>query len=529
MREFHIVEEGAVCSVVRDGVTTQSFELQWNPQRSLDLLRQINSLRSADGAPIYACFRVGKLYGWALFQELLFWEYLQPYVRYEPLLAWLRKHAAGHRVKTAVPALKKVLLMCGLSGDSGRGRTTREKVRAFAEALFLLANASFCGWAARRSGARFYLWSLNAMWGAQCIDYRLKDVYSVLWDYRVPFLEAFPFSGFKMAAERMRKSRRPALYVPNPVSPPPSDNAARPAGWAGTEKVQMPYHDLEALLGEMAALIQQADAQASFVKRLLRLANVRQIIGIDEHTTYGPLRSATAEMGIPMTGLQHGVFHKYSIGWTAPGIPAAFTYGYDKLLVWGPFWQDLLHELGRVYPKEKTAASGFIRPSSIQLKRRSRQPPPSGKFRILVPYEFLANASEVGLFIKAFLRKGWEVVFKVRFDDTLDRQLELLPKESLILAEELSQELADSVNVCAGTSSTFMYEMYYLGIPVWFLETLHDSNIHMVEKGLASKITLEMLARDDFDPHQHIIEPRDPNRIFSEGSLPHDVLRMASS
>ena len=115
-------------------------------------------------------------------------------------------------------------------------------------------------------------------------------------------------------------------------------------------------------------------------------------------------------------------------------------------------------ELSTTYRAEHLIPTGFIRPSTISLQRRSH-PPADGPFTILLPYEFLANPEEIADYIRAFHARGFKIHFKVRFDDTLDEQLRLLPRDCLELAPNLTQELIDSVHVCAGTSTTMMYEL----------------------------------------------------------------------
>jgi hypothetical protein len=73
-----------------------------------------------------------------------------------------------------------------------------------------------------------------------------------------------------------------------------------------------------------------------------------------------------------------------------------------------------------------------------------------------------------------------------------------------------------------------MYELYYLGVPSWFIATKHDSNIHIVEHGLGAKVTLDMLKSPDFDPWQLIIPPVDPEYIFSAGGIPGRVVNLCT-
>ena len=74
-----------------------------------------------------------------------------------------------------------------------------------------------------------------------------------------------------------------------------------------------------------------------------------------------------------------------------------------------------------------------------------------------------------------------------------------------------------------------MYELLHLGVPTWFIQTKHDSNIHMVEKGLASLITLDMLAESDFDPWKNILICPQKDDMFTEEGIPERVLKIAST
>jgi hypothetical protein len=51
----------------------------------------------------------------------------------------------------------------------------------------------------------------------------------------------------------------------------------------------------------------------------------------------------------------------------------------------------------------------------------------------------------------------------------------------------------------------------------------------MVEKGLAAKVTLDLLQSPGFDPHVHLIPPTHPERIFAPGGIPNYVLQLCAS
>ena len=524
-----IIEKDAVCRIVRDGETVFECPVAFDPQAALNLLREINSLKDAQGTPIYARYREHGIPLWAMVQEHVFWGYLQPFIKYQQVIDWLSRHA-GESVETTIPGLTAWhKLVTEPASGTPVGSTFTARMRHWLEEAFLIVNAGIVGAWSRWTGAKFLLWSLNCVWGGRWIDFRLKDVYGALWQERVPFVEGFPFPGFKIILRRLFGSRRIAFYAPNILRvAPEAYRVAEHFDYDSHSIGAMPAEHVRRLVRQIEFMLANVRLHARLLTRLFRLARVRRVIGIDEHTSFASLICAARSLGVETIGLQHGVFHKYSIGWTTPAIPHEFTAGYDRILVWGEFWRKLLGELSSTYRSAQLISAGFIRPSTISLQRRSTQPSRE-VFRILLPYEFLANPEEIAGYVHAFHARGFKVFFKVRFDDTLDEQLRMLPREKMELVPDLTQELLDSIHVCAGTSTTMMYELYYLGIPSWFIETRHDSNIHMVEHGLAVKVTLAMLQSPDFDPWGQIAAPANPEYIFSAGGIPATVIALSNT
>ncbi|MBE2205819.1 MAG: hypothetical protein IAE94_15930 [Chthoniobacterales bacterium] len=517
-----ITEKEGKCTVSREGCLVFECPVSFDPGRTLDLLRTINSLQADDGTPIYAKYRIHKTPVWALMQEQLFWTYLQPLVKYRPVIDWLAEHAD----EPVEISIEGIAIWHRLIKKSSDRQSPCAEWRDRLEILFLCVNAAICGLFGFLSGARVMLWSLNCRWGERWIDYRLKDIYSILWEKKVPFIEGFPFPGFKVAFQRFFGSKRIVFYAPNILK---ITSAAR----QGTQNVKydfsrspdLPENLIGPLIERFESYVANAGLQARLLEKLLRLGGFRQIIGIDEHTSYAAILCAARHLNLEMIGLQHGVFHKYSIGWCTPGIPHEYTGGYGRIIVWGTFWRTLLAELSSTYTEDRLEVGGFIRPSTINLRPQTRRQK-CAPFTILLPYEFLANAEEIADYVHAFHKRGYKVLFKVRFDDTLDQQLAMLPREKLELVPELTQEIIDAIHVCAGTSTTMMYELLHLGVPAWFIETRHDSNIHMVEKGIASRITLEMLEDEAFDPWQHMIFPSQDDSLFTLGGMPEKVLSL---
>jgi len=490
-----------------------------DPNKSLQILLEINSLKDSSGVPIYANYKYGDFYLWPMFQESLFWADIQPFVKYQKVIEWLRTNGVN-AIETDITELASLFQLITKKDFSGVswGYRLRVALRNVVELVFLHLNTLACALYTEIRGVNFLLYSMNSVWGKQWIDYRLKDLYDQLWKQSVRFLEGFYFPGFKFAFRRLIFSRRLAFYFPSFRAILVKHRTYRLGAVP-----EVPGDVLSQFVRKYESRMAATVVQAKRLKALFRILGIKTVIGIDEHLTHAAMVVTSKPLGIRLIGVQHGVFHKYSIGWICPGIPRKYNVGYDQILVWGAFWRDLLSELSNLYGPEQLIPAGFIRPSTVRFK--PRQPKPLGNpLKILLPYEFLANPDEIADFVKAFLKRGYQIYFKVRFDDPLPVQLRLLPKDRLILISALTQEIIDAVDVCAGTSTTMMYELYYLGVPIWFLKTKHDSNIHMVEKGLAAEVTLDEMDSDEFDPARYIIVPRNPEAIFAPGGIPSFVV-----
>jgi len=523
-QHYSILEENGRCRILRDGVIILESPAAHQPKRALELLKTINNLKDLNSRPIYSNSSTGEVHFWAMLQEHLFWEYLQPFIKYRDIIVWMLQNP-DVELNCDIPGVNTWRNLIAKTNNSRISLSFNEWCRHMFEKVFLFCNALLCRLFSILSPPRFLLWSLNSVQKDHWIDFRLRDVYSVMDTDSISYLEGFAFPGFKPIAQRLFRRKQLAFYAPNVLRILPKAKLTCFHIEYDFHAVKgMPTALLRILVRQFELLMANARIQGTLLKYCLRIIGIRSIIGIDEHTTFAPLIAAAAKLHIETVGLQHGGFHKYSIGWTTPGIPHPFTNGYDKLLVWGRYWSDLLAKLSTTYTADRLYVSGFIRPSTLKLRGRLAQPR-TDCFNILLPYEFLANPLEIADYIEAFAHRGYKVFFKVRFDDTLDQQLLMLPRGSLELVPELTQEILDSINVCAGTSTTMMYELYYLGVPVWFLGTEVDNNCHMVDSNLATLISLDALRDDDFDPYGKLIAPENVEYVISGEGIPQTIRR----
>ena len=52
-----IIEQNAVCRIVRDGAIVEEYPVAFDPQTTMRLILEINALKDCDGTPIHARYR----------------------------------------------------------------------------------------------------------------------------------------------------------------------------------------------------------------------------------------------------------------------------------------------------------------------------------------------------------------------------------------------------------------------------------------------------------------------------------------
>ena len=235
----------------------------------------------------------------------------------------------------------------------------------------------------------------------------------------------------------------------------------------------------------------------------LRLSGLKYVVGIDDHSAMVGLIPACKTERVETIAMQTGPFRKLNLGWICPGIPREHCTGYDRLLVWSDYWKQLLAGISNVYADGNLEACGFIRPKSLSLARHPGGPSAT-PVRLLYAWEFLAEPSEVAAYLNALLDRGVEVYFKLRPDTPDEEQLRQLPREKMHLIRDFKPDSLAGFDVCAGTFTTVMYELYHLGLPLWYLPMSHDYGYFIVRDGIAEEITLPMLRDSSFDPVTHV-------------------------
>ncbi len=475
---------GGILTAEEGGRVIERFSCRHDTHRALDLLRQINALRLADGTPIYAGSRHRGFYLWPFFQEHLFHEVCVPWVRYGSVIDWI-----GDREVTCEPGgLDSFASLLGLI----RGGPRRSAVSQFAfNALLSLA---------RRQSRPHPLALYDLMDG----DFRSKSLRECLDGMQLPYSR---FRRFETQRD-WQTALRGTEHIPWAIALG-TVHGKTPALHAET-KTDWPRWVLDRVLAWIDGMVWQNAEEMDAIISAWSRRRPRLIYGIDDCGAPNPIWAAARHHGIPIIGHMHGSYTQCHAGWMRHGIPHEFNnVRFDRLLVWGSYWKRKLLQYTNLFEEKEVEVACPMRPPPRYRVSRTvnREPGTRAPRAVLIPYEFLADQPAIGAYMEKMLEKGWRVLLKTRPDEPLADQLaayQLKNPSKVGIVEKLSDELLSTVDAAAGTMTTFLYELLPYGIPIWYLETGFTMLEDMVPDGLAHGVNLAGLE----DPPSDWFEPR---------------------
>lgn len=252
-------------------------------------------------------------------------------------------------------------------------------------------------------------------------------------------------------------------------------------------------------------------------KNLFDKLNYKIFFGIDDTNIVYPILYAAKDVGIKSLGFQHGVYAKRHVPFFMNHINK--YQWYDKILLWGEYWKKVACRNTTLFPSDYyyiASNKHYYDYQKVTSKDHNKS--------ILIPYEFLTDTIMVGNYIKIFLKKGYDVFFKIRSDEKIYSQLSAYYIDDLIdkvkLVKEINPKIMSKIDIIAGTQTTLLYDLLPYNKPIWILDTpfrlLHD----MVEDGLARLITmkdlinLEKIYMSDKNSYKNI------QRSYFSGNLP---------
>lgn len=470
LREHH----GGILTLHDGDRLVERFDCRHDTHRALELLRQINALRLADGTPIFAQARHRGFYLWPFFQEVLFHGVCVPWARYREVIAWLGARAVvcDHGGLDAFAPFLEIL----------RGGPRPAPLRSFAfDTLLALAR--------RRSDPHPL-----ALYDLIDHDFRSRAIRETLEAMEIPYSRFRRFETRRDGGAAFSGTR----HIPWAIALGRKPGRA-PALHAET-KTDWPPAVLDRVLAWMDGMVRQAADEIEALVAVWARRRPRLIYGIDDCGAPNPIWAAAKVCGIPTVGHMHGSYTACHAGWMRHGIPHAFNnVRFDRLFVWGRYWKRKLLQYTNLFEEAEVEVACPMRPPpKYQVRRASAGARRAGDRRIvLVPYEFLADQPAIGVYMDQMIARGWRVLLKTRPDEPKEDQLasyQLRHRAQVEIVETLSDELLSTVDAAAGTMTTFLYELLPYGIPVWYLETGFTMMEDMVTDGLAHRVTLAELA-----------------------------------
>ncbi|WP_028588074.1 hypothetical protein [Desulfocurvus vexinensis] len=251
----------------------------------------------------------------------------------------------------------------------------------------------------------------------------------------------------------------------------------------------------------VAAIIRRAEEHMSFAVweyhqhlEALRPRPPRLLFGLEDHQEIYPLLYACRTLGVPTVGYQFSMYARRQAAYTLERWAPGSYDGFDNVITWGPYWEQVLRRWSQVYPE------GYHLPGANKLSYGYRRLE-SERFstrNILIPYEFWGNTRRIGQCMQKLMDRGWTVYFKFKPDEEPDRQLDCyeLPgayRERVVEVRDITDELMAEINVVAGGMTTLLYDLLPYGKHTWVFETEFRLLDDMVQDGLAEKIRCEDL------------------------------------
>lgn len=247
------------------------------------------------------------------------------------------------------------------------------------------------------------------------------------------------------------------------------------------------------------------------------------VMGTDDVNEIHPLLYAAQRHGIPGMGWQVGHYGLRQAAFSLANIRRDEYQWFDKLVVWGEYWKDILQRYTDVYPDEM-----FVIGCNKHSRTCKRLASPGFDPRnVLVPYEYFANTMACGRYMKRLVDLGFTVFFKVRPDERIERQIEsyhlgdYVPRIEIV--ERVTDEFMARINIVAGSMSTFLFDMLPYGKETWVFDTEFRLLDEFHTDGFARLVTLDGLA--DVAVPEKADRWMDYTQFFNEATLDEVVER----
>jgi hypothetical protein len=330
-------------------------------------------------------------------------------------------------------------------------------------------------------------------------DFRLQELYQVLDEKRIRFVELFHAPSTSSLIRNLRTTLRSGLYTGGidlyvwaiqlfGFSKPKTflnKNFNAENIFTADEVIFV-----KALLEAMAYKFSYIDARVKWLRWALRMLSIKQVYLIDDMWHYFELLCATDFENIRTVGIQHGHFTKYHVG-ILPFVNdvKGKIIQPSLIFVWTDYWKNELKRLGSYYKEESIVVAGVKSgmQNSTNIKKLT-----GGKKGVLVPYEVEVPKESIRHYIDELKEHSdIELYFKARLDLELGEQLTQYgfsrDGKDVTLCSDISAN-SEKISVAFGTYTTLLYDMIGHHISVVLASNVLDYGNGMIANGLATSV-----------------------------------------
>ena len=500
---WQIIEQDGKVEILNDvKKKIQSFAVVENLPRALELLRQFNSIKDTRGEYLYNYFAYRGISLWSFHQEIIFWEYLRDFSKYEKVYQFISDQnitiildlrQVSPELQTiihTVPALKLTYL---------RRHTLLQK--------FFSCLLKFLGWCVSWLAITKLIvkknlpliYSPDVYTNSGC-DFRIYPLYKYLWDQGKDYVEVFHTSWGKNFLGNFFKRKRLAIYLESLVWHPFKNKPQVPdADFSLFEPHVRVF--FSSLLSEMSKRISVSQRLIKQLEKILALTTIKCVLALDDVRYTNELIVACRKNRIKIYGLQHGQYTKYHVGWMNYGLPSEQAVTFDTLFVWNVYWRKILLKYSSQYNERNAVVGGWLRklPDFLFTKKILPAVQPTSQLAVLIPYEISLAKGAIQKYINRFFSCGIKIYFKIRPDVTQEKQLQhygFLSGDNVVIVKKIDAEVLSQIDAVAGVYSTFLSEMIYYEKPIFQLDCSFDLGHYLKDDALATLLPVDFNLKD---------------------------------
>lgn len=486
-------KQGIISIFDSKGELLREFKLKDDLQKTLYLLKQVNSLKTEKGVSIFATRMIGDISAWSFSQSPLFWNLLWNSVKYEEIKKFLYERGIEEVIiKQRGLRLGGYLRMSGIKIHGNfNWRSSLKTLFIFFVKLIAWIISCLAVIKAVISRTPFLVYTPDKFIKKYGCDFRFFHTYKYLREKRVKFLETFHTLLGKEFFKNLFLRRKLVIYL---ESFPLFFVNWRKYSDSYDLSIFEPYERqyIKNALKYIDKEVNRSVMRIKILSKLLKLTQLKSLLAIDDTRSANELVAACKLNKIKTYGFQHGLFSKYNIGQINYGIPKNVSVYFDKLFVWNDYSRKVLLDYSSQYDESNTMSiEGIKEPSVISYKKGELKLP----LKILIPYESFAPKREIGVYLNKLLDLGCELYFKPRPDVSVDNQFKEYHLQSfggIKIIKNIDADILSKIDIAIGTYTGFFIEMIFYDKPILFFNTSFDLGHRFVEDGLA------MLLKKDF-------------------------------